>query len=70
MWGEAEIVGEIKRITTYSENLTFSDLKILANILRDRPKTLILLATSNGDKINLLCTKSKDLDDFDANEYS
>jgi alanyl-tRNA synthetase len=67
MWRDAKVINGLRRITAHFENLPFSDLKTLANALRDYPSTLILLGTSIRDKVNLICTRSQDLDHINAN---
>jgi len=67
MWKDAEVRNGLCRITAHYENRPFSDLKIIAAILREKPSTLIFLATSVDSKLNLLCARSQDLTDINSN---
>jgi alanyl-tRNA synthetase len=58
----------MKQIGKYFHNRSIKDLLLMAKVLREKPKTLSLLAGSSGDKIQVVCVLSSDIEGMDARD--
>lgn len=64
LWEQAPTVEGIKHVVAYWPDRPFDKAQAIAKQLRERPKTLILLATGGDGGLRLVCARS---DDVDAN---
>jgi alanyl-tRNA synthetase len=66
LWDATPEVDDIRRIGVHWTNRPFADARVIAGRLRERPRTLLLLAVSEDDGVRLVCARSDDLPDIDA----
>ncbi len=68
LWAEAALVGEARIIVAQWQDRDPSELRGLAGRLRDRPRTLALLATTGEEGVRIICACSTDLAVLNASE--
>jgi alanyl-tRNA synthetase len=68
LWKDNIAIEGKKRIYAHLENRTMEDLQTIANKLREYPKTIVLLAATEGENIRLLCTRSSELHEPNADQ--
>ena len=56
----------VRRIGVHWTDRPFADARAIAGRLRERPRTLLLLAASEADGVRLVCARSDDLPQIDA----
>jgi alanyl-tRNA synthetase len=61
LWEETPETEGIRKVIAYRDDLSYDDVRAIAENLRRYPKTLILLAATEEQTIRLLCTRSDDL---------
>ena len=66
LWDEAPETNGMRKIFAHWEDYSFEDIRAIAENLRQRPKTLALLAATEGQNIRFLSTRSDDLSKIDA----
>ena len=62
LWEQAPTVDGVKQIVAYWPDRSFDKAQALAKQLRERPKTLIILATGGEGGLRLVCARSEDVD--------
>jgi len=68
IWNETPISYDRKIICKHFIDMSFDDLRNIAKILRNHPKTMCLLASTYEDTVRLICTRSEDLLEVNAGE--
>jgi alanyl-tRNA synthetase len=68
LWEEAPTRDGIRQVVAHWENRSFADARKAASSLRERPRTLALLAVSEEDGVKLVCARSDDLEEVNAAE--
>jgi len=66
LWEATPEVDGIRRIGVHWTERPFADARAIAGRLRERPRTLLLLAVSEADGVRLVCARSDDLSHVDA----
>lgn len=66
LWEATPEVEGIRRIGVHWTDRPFADARAIAGRLRERPRTLLLLAVSEADGVRLVCARSDDLPHIDA----
>ncbi len=66
LWENTGVIDGVKYIYDYLENRQYEDLIMAVNRLRSYPKTVCLLGIKEGDKLRIVCSRSKDKDDINA----
>jgi alanyl-tRNA synthetase len=66
VWQTAPVVAGRRVILAHWTDRTFVDARAIAAQLRERPKTIILLAVTEEKGVRLVCARSDDLPDVDA----
>jgi len=62
LWEQAPTVDGVKQIVAYWPDRSFDKAQALAKQFRERPKTLIILATGGEGGLRLVCARSEDVD--------
>jgi alanyl-tRNA synthetase len=68
LWKNTPETEGIRKVFAHWENYSFADIRAIAEALRQHPKALILLGTTEDKNIRLLCTRSEDLSHVDASK--
>jgi len=68
LWEATPEVDGVRRISIHWTDRPFADARAIAGRLRDRPRTLLLLAASEKDGVRLVCARSDDLSQFNAGD--
>ena len=66
LWEAASQANGTRYIVACWEERSFSDIQALARRLREWPATVAFLATTEGETVRLVCTRSDDLAQVDA----
>ena len=66
LWEATPEVADIRRIGIHWTDRPFAEARAIAGRLRERPRTLLLLAVSEDDGVRLVCARSDDLPHIDA----
>ncbi len=66
LWEETPEVDGVRRIITHWNERIFADARFIANRLRERPRTLLLLAVTEEKGVRLVVARSEDLPHYDA----
>lgn len=66
LWTAAPERDGIRRIVAHWPARSFEEARAIAIRLRERPRTLLLLAATEGDALRLVCARSDDLPDVNA----
>ena len=66
LWETTPEVADIRRIGVHWTDRSFAEARAIAGRLRERPRTLLLLAVSEDDGVRLVCARSDDLPHIDA----
>lgn len=66
IWQMASKTGGLRRIHAHWVGRDYDDIRIIADLLRQHEKTVLLLALTEKDKVRLICTRSNNLVDFDS----
>ena len=66
LWTATSEIGGVKRIVAHWEDRTFADARAVASQLREKPRTLLLLAVTEAKGVRLVCARSEDLPDINA----
>jgi alanyl-tRNA synthetase len=66
LWEAMPEVDGVRRIGIHWTDRPFTDARVIAGRLRERPRTLLLLAASEADGVRLVCARSDDLPHIDA----
>jgi len=66
LWEATPETDGIRRIGVHWTERAFADARAIAGRLRERPRTLLLLAVSESDGMRLVCARSDDLPHIDA----
>ena len=61
LWADAIEVDGARRIAAHWDDRPFEEARAIASQLRERPRALLLLATTEGDALRLVCARSDDL---------
>jgi len=61
-----EEINDTKMIIAYWKDRSWDDVRGVANSLRTFPKTILLLASSQDNKIRIICALSNDLNELNA----
>ena len=68
LWLAAPEIQSIRSIVAHWTDRTFADIRRIANQLRERPRTFLLMAVTEGNGVRMLCARSNDLPAFDARQ--
>ncbi|MFN2108960.1 MAG: alanyl-tRNA editing protein [Anaerolineae bacterium] len=66
LWEATSEADGIRRIGVHWSDRPFAEARAIAGRLRERPRTLLLLAVSEDDGVRLVCARSDDLPHIDA----
>ena len=66
LWKETSTINGIKQIIAFWEDKSSDEMRIMAKRLREHPKTFVLMAAIQDNNIRLLCTRSHDLNEPNA----
>lgn len=66
LWAETPEVDGARRIVAHWNERTFADARVIANRLRERPRTVLLLAVTEEKGVRLVVARSDDLPHYDA----
>ncbi len=66
LWEATPETDGVRRIGVHWTDRPFADARAIAGRLRERPRTLLLLAVSETDGVRLVCARSDDLPHVDA----
>ncbi len=66
LWEETPAEDGIKRIVAHWDDRTFADARVIAARLRERSRTLLLLAVTEEKGVRLVCARSANLPDVNA----
>jgi len=66
LWEATHDVDGLRRIVAHWDARPFAEARAIASRLRERPRTLLLLAVSEDENVRLVCARSDDLPQFDA----
>ncbi len=66
IWGQTGEKNGLIRVFSYFEDRPIDDLQMLAKLLCQYPNTIAILAGNKNDRTNLICSRSSNLDDIDA----
>jgi len=66
LWEATPEIDGVRRIGVHWIDRPFADARAIAGRLRERPRTLLLLAVSEADGARLVCARSDDLPHVDA----
>ena len=66
LWENTPETEGLRKVIAHWENYSFDDIRSIADNLRQRSKTLILLGATDAQNIHFLCTRSEDLPEIDA----
>ncbi|HQE92112.1 MAG TPA: DHHA1 domain-containing protein [Anaerolineae bacterium] len=66
LWETAPAVDGVRRIVAHWSDHTFADARAIANLLRERPRTLLLLAVTEEKGVRLVVARSEDVPCYDA----
>lgn len=66
LWEATPEADGVRRIGVHWTDRPFTDARAIAGRLRERPRTLLLLAASEDDGVRLVCARSDDLPQIDA----
>jgi alanyl-tRNA synthetase len=66
LWREARDVNDLHVVVAHWSDRSFADVRAIALNLRERPKTVALLAAAEGKGVRIVCTRSEDVDGIDA----
>jgi alanyl-tRNA synthetase len=67
LWNESTPIHGIKGVFAHMEDYSSEDLREITSWLKKQPKTCALLATTEGEYIRLICSKSSDLSEYNSN---
>ncbi len=66
IWQNTPVLGGLKKIQMYWEDRSFDEIRVIADLLRQHSKTLLLLSVLENTKVRILSTRSADLEDIDS----
>ncbi len=66
LWMGTPEVDGVRCLVAHWVDRTFADTRRIANQLRDRPRTLVLFAVTEGKGVRVVCARSDDLTTIDA----
>jgi alanyl-tRNA synthetase len=66
LWEETPEVDGVRRIVAHWTERTFADARVIANRLRERPHTLLLLAVTEEKGVRMVVARSEDVPHCDA----
>lgn len=66
LWEATPEVEGVRRIIAHWTERPFTDARFIANRLRERPRTLLLLAVTEGKDVRLVVARSDDLPSYNA----
>ena len=66
LWEATPEIDGVRRIIVHWTDRPFAGARAIAGRLRERPRTLLLLAVSEDDGVRLVCARSDDLPQVDA----
>ena len=66
LWAETPEVDSMRCIAMHWADRTFENVRAIASQLRERPRTLLLLAATEDKGVRLVCARSDDLPEINA----
>jgi len=67
LWRDAPVREGVRTISRHWSDKSFAEARSLASGLRERPGTLVLLAVTEPNGVRIVCARSDDLNEINAN---